>query len=78
MRWWNAEDLFDHAVSLDAAPERIAAYAALATPALTAAGGRILARDVAPRAYEAGVRGRSVIIEWDSVEQVVAFYVGVT
>jgi uncharacterized protein (DUF1330 family) len=55
-------------------PAHIAAYAARATPALVAAGGRVLARGVASRAYEAGVRERCVIIEWDSVEQVVAFY----
>ena len=55
-------------------PARIAAYASLATPALIAAGGRCPARGVAARAYEAGVRERCVIVEWDSVEQVVAFY----
>jgi uncharacterized protein (DUF1330 family) len=55
-------------------PAQIAAYAARATPALIAAGGRVLARGVASRAYEAGVRERSVVIEWDTVEQVVAFY----
>ena len=51
---------------------RLAAYAALAGPALTAAGGRFLARGLPVRTYEAGRETRSVLIEFASVEAAVA------
>lgn len=50
-------------------PERLAAYAALAGPAITSAGGRILARGMPALLYEAGMPQRTVVIEFDSVEQ---------
>ncbi len=50
----------------------MAAYAKLAGPAISAAGGRFLARGNAAKAYEAGVTERLVIIEFDSVEKAVA------
>lgn len=53
-------------------PEKLAAYAKLAGPAITAAGGRFLARSVASKAYEAGVNERTVLIEFDSVEKACA------
>ncbi len=53
-------------------PNKLAAYAKLAGPALEAGGGRILARSVAANAYEAGKLERIVVIEFDSVEQAVA------
>jgi uncharacterized protein (DUF1330 family) len=53
-------------------PNKLAAYAKLAGPAIAAGGGRFLARDVAARAYEAGVKERTVLIEFDSVEQAIA------
>jgi uncharacterized protein (DUF1330 family) len=53
-------------------PDKLAAYAKLAGPAITAGGGRFLARGEAAKAYEAGVRQRTVLIEFDSVEQAVA------
>jgi uncharacterized protein (DUF1330 family) len=53
-------------------PEKLAAYAKLAGPALDAAGGRILARTTAVQAYEDGRTERTVIIEFDSVEQAIA------
>ena len=49
-------------------PDKLAAYAKLAGPAIQAAGGRFLARGTAAKAYEAGVAQRVVIIEFDSVE----------
>ncbi|MBS46090.1 MAG: hypothetical protein CMH83_23510 [Nocardioides sp.] len=52
--------------------QKLAAYAALAGPALTAAGGTFVARGPAAVAYEAGVLQRSVVIRFDSVEQAVA------
>jgi uncharacterized protein (DUF1330 family) len=53
-------------------PDKLAAYAKLAGPAIAAGGGRFLARDVAAKAYEAGVKVRTVLIEFDSVERAIA------
>ena len=53
-------------------PDKVAAYAALAGPAIVAAGGTFLARDVAQRAYELGQLERTVLIEFDSVDAAVA------
>ena len=53
-------------------PDKLAAYAKLAGPALTAGGGRFLARAPAAKAYEAGLTERTVLIEFDSVEQAIA------
>ncbi len=53
-------------------PEALAAYAALSRPAIVAAGGRIIARGLPAQVYEAGLRERTVIIEFDSVEQAIA------
>jgi uncharacterized protein (DUF1330 family) len=53
-------------------PAKLAAYAKLAGPAIEAGGGRFLARAVAAKAYESGKVDRTVLIEFDSVEQAVA------
>ena len=53
-------------------PQKLADYARLAVPALEAAGGRILARSPAAQAYEDGKFERTVLIEFESVEQAVA------
>jgi uncharacterized protein (DUF1330 family) len=53
-------------------PNKLAAYAKLAGPAIEAGGGRFLARAVAAKAYEAGLLERTVVIEFDSLEQAVA------
>jgi len=53
-------------------PDKLAAYAKLAGPAIEAGGGKFLARAVATQAYEAGQRERTVLIEFDSVERAVA------
>jgi uncharacterized protein (DUF1330 family) len=50
-------------------PDALAAYAALAVPAIEAGGGRILARGLAAHAYEGGLRERTVLVEFDSLEQ---------
>ena len=55
-------------------PDALAAYAKLAGPALTAAGGRFLARGMPAATKENGVDQRLVIIEFDSVEQAKAAY----
>ncbi len=49
-------------------PDALAAYAKLAGPSLTAAGGKFLARGTPAQTYEAGVKQRLVIIEFESVE----------
>ena len=53
-------------------PAAVAAYAKLAGPALEAAGARFLARGLPARIYESGLNQRTVLIEFDSVEQAVA------
>ena len=53
-------------------PAALAEYAKLAGPALQGAGGRFLARGSPAMVYEAGVNQRTVLIEFDSVQQAVA------
>ena len=60
-----------HAVYDD---EALQAYAKLAMPAIQAAGGRYLARGRPAKTYEAGLHERTVLIEFDSIEQAVAAY----
>lgn len=55
-------------------PERVAAYAALAGPAIEAAGGRFIARAPAARAFEDGVLERTVIVEFPDLETALATY----
>ena len=50
-------------------PEKFAAYAKLAGPALTAAGGRFLARGNPVQVYDNAVSQRVVLLEFDSVAQ---------
>ncbi|MDB5828728.1 MAG: hypothetical protein JWQ73_2948 [Variovorax sp.] len=52
--------------------EKLAAYAKLAGPALTANGARFLARGEPAKVYEHGLMQRTVLIEFDSVEQAMA------
>jgi uncharacterized protein (DUF1330 family) len=49
--------------------DALAAYAALAVPAIEAGGGRILARGMAAHAFEGGLCERTVLVEFDSLEQ---------
>jgi uncharacterized protein (DUF1330 family) len=51
---------------------KLTAYAELAGPALTGAGGTFLARGLPEAVYEAGRQQRSVLIEFPSVEAAVA------
>ena len=53
-------------------PDAMAAYAKLALPALTGAGGRVLVRGMPSHVYELGLPQRVVIFEFDSAEQAVA------
>ncbi len=52
--------------------DKLAAYAKLAGPAITAGGGRFLARGEPAKVYEHGLKQRTVLIEFDSVAQAVA------
>jgi uncharacterized protein (DUF1330 family) len=53
-------------------PAKLAAYAKLGTPAIEAGGGRFMARGVAAQVYEAGIKDRTVVIEFPSVEAAIA------
>ena len=53
-------------------PEKLAAYAALAGPAIAPFGGRYLARGTAAAAYEAGLQERIVISEFPSLKRAIA------
>ncbi len=55
-------------------PAKLAAYAALAGPAIAAGGGRFIARGPAVAVREAGLMQRTVIIEFDSVAAAEACY----
>lgn len=50
-------------------PDALAAYAKVGGPAIAAGGGRFLARGLPALIYEAGLQQRTVVIEFDSVEQ---------
>ncbi|MBM3346211.1 MAG: DUF1330 domain-containing protein [Betaproteobacteria bacterium] len=53
-------------------PDKMAAYAKLAGPAITGGGGRFLARGEAAKVYELGIKERTVLIEFESVAQAIA------
>lgn len=53
-------------------PEKLAAYAKLAGPAISASGGRFLARGEPAAVYESGIKQRTVLIEFDSVAHAIA------
>jgi uncharacterized protein (DUF1330 family) len=57
-------------------PDKLAAYAKLAGPAIEAGGGRFLARTTAAKAYEDGKAERTVLIEFDSLAQAIAVHDG--
>lgn len=54
--------------------EALAAYARLAGPAITAAGGRFLARGLPSAVKEAGLMQRTVVVEFDSLAAALAAY----
>lgn len=53
-------------------PDKVAAYAELAGPALRGAGGRFLARGLPEATFEKGEATRTVVVEFDSVETALA------
>ena len=48
--------------------DKLAAYAKLATPAIVAGGGKVLARGVAAFVFEHGLKERTVLIEFPDME----------
>ena len=55
-------------------PAALAEYGKVAVPVIQAAGGRIIARGDAVKAFEAGIKDRSVVIEFDSPAKAIAAY----
>ncbi len=55
-------------------PRKVAAYVELAGPVMREFGGRFLARGQPARVFESGVMERTVVIEFESVDQAVAAY----
>jgi uncharacterized protein (DUF1330 family) len=52
-------------------PAALAEYAKLAGPAIQQYGGRFIARGGTVRAYDAGVDQRTVVVEFDTVDQAI-------
>jgi uncharacterized protein (DUF1330 family) len=53
-------------------PDALAAYAKLAGPAITAAGGKFLIRGVPAETYENGLKQRTVVIEFPNLKAALA------
>ena len=53
-------------------PDKLAAYVELAGPVMREFGGRFLARGLPAKVFESGVMERTVLIEFESVEQALA------
>ena len=56
--------------------DKMAAYAALAKPAIEGAGGTFIARGMPAATYELGLDQRVTLIEFDSLEQALAAHDG--
>lgn len=54
--------------------DKLAAYVALSGPAILAAGGEFLARGVPAEVFEGGLKTRSALVRFPSVEAAVAAY----
>lgn len=52
-------------------PAKVAAYAKLATPALSAYGAKFIARGMPVMTFEAGLKERAVVIEFESVAKAI-------
>lgn len=50
------------------------AYAELAAPAVLSSGARYLSRGEPVATYEAGLKARVTLLEWDSLEEALALY----
>jgi len=55
-------------------PEKLAAYAKLAGPAIQSQGGKFLVRGTPAKTFEGGLNERTVVSEWPSLEQAIAAY----
>ena len=53
-------------------PEKLAAYAKLAGPAILGAGGKFLVRGNPAKVYEKGLNQRTVVTEWESLDKAIA------
>jgi uncharacterized protein (DUF1330 family) len=53
-------------------PDKVAAYAKLAGPAIQAAGGRFLVRGTPAKTYEGGLSQRTVVTEFESLAKAIA------
>lgn len=53
-------------------PDKVAAYAKLAGPAIQAAGGRFLVRGTPAKTYEGGLNQRTVVTEFESLAKAIA------
>ncbi len=53
-------------------PDALAAYAKLAGPSIAAAGGKFLIRGTAVQAWEAGVKQRTVVVEFPDLKTALA------
>ena len=57
-------------------PDALAAYAKLAAPAILAAGGKFIVRGTPAETFEAGLKQRTVMSEFPSVEKAIAAHNG--
>jgi Uncharacterized conserved protein len=55
-------------------PAVMTEYTKLATPVVKAHNGRFLSRGMPAKVYEAGIQERSVVVEFDSIQDAVAAY----
>ena len=55
-------------------PDKLAAYAKLAGPAIQSQGGKFLVRGTPAKTFEAGLNQRTVVSEWPSLEKAIAAY----
>lgn len=56
--------------------DALQAYAKLAAPAITAAGGKFLVRGTPAKTYEAGLNQRTVVVEFPNLKQALAAHDG--
>jgi len=57
-------------------PDKLAAYAKIAGPALLGAGARFVVRGMPAKIYEAGMNHRTVVVEFDSLDHAISTHDG--
>lgn len=55
-------------------PDKLAAYAKIAGPAITGGGGKFLVRGMPVKTYEAGLDERTVVIEFPDLETAISVH----